>query len=154
MTSLILLHASSQAAKAAAAPGLRGYLLIFAAGVAVGVAAAAIRSSRRATVRRAGISVLAGLTLFAAAPSVLPYDHLVASAHVDGDQGIHEMHCHSSPGTCADAPIAFGPGQFVDSGPLIVVPVMMLVLVVAGSPLLVGVPVRPAVPPPVHARSS
>jgi len=131
---------------------------VAAAGLAAFLAAAAaiwrpLRSLRvpRPQLRRVA-TVLAALVVFAAIlPSVLPYDHLVPPAHAAGHDDVHAAHCHISPGSCSDAPVSAGAGQFLSSEPLIVVPVLFAVLIVVTAPVLAGASPRPDLRPPLLA---
>jgi hypothetical protein len=94
-----------------------------------------------------------GLALFAVLPSVLPYDHLLVTAHA-GHEDTHELHCHGAPGSCADAPLPSGPGQMLGADPLIVVPAMLsLALLVVVLPLS-SVSRRPELRPPLRLASN
>jgi hypothetical protein len=95
------------------------------------------------------------LTVFAALlPSVLPYDHLLptTAAAATDNQSVHTAHCHGSPGTCSDAPVSSGAGQFLAAEPLIVTPALVVMLLLFTTPLLRGVTTRPEVRPPLRAR--
>ena len=61
---------------------------------------------------------MSSLVFFAVLPSVVPYDHLLPGLHHDqsiASEAVHETHCHLTPGSCADAPVAAGPGQLMCS---------------------------------------
>jgi len=95
---------------------------------------------------------LAVLLFFAVMPSVVPYDHLLPGLqHDDGAaaSAVHATHCHLSPGSCADAPLAAGPGQLIFSDPLVIAPAMLAVLLVFAAPALVGVTRKPDTRPPL-----
>ena len=95
------------------------------------------------------------LTVFAALlPSVLPYDHLLptTAAAATDNQSVHAAHCHESPGSCSDAPVSSGAGQFMAAEPLIVAPALVVMLLLFTAPLLRGVTPRPEVRPPLRAR--
>jgi hypothetical protein len=95
---------------------------------------------------------LAVLLFFAVMPSVVPYDHLLPGLrHDDGiaATAVHATHCHISPGSCADAPLAAGPGQLIFSEPLVIAPVMLAVLLIFAAPALVGVTYKPDTRPPL-----
>ncbi|HXK32938.1 MAG TPA: hypothetical protein VNM91_02860, partial [Dehalococcoidia bacterium] len=79
---------------------------------------------------------------------VFPYDH-VGPIDAGGDAQAHAAHCHVTPGSCADAPVSAGPGQFVFSDALLVVPALALVAIVVASATLVGRVPRPAPRPPL-----
>src|SRR5438093_11142032 len=67
-------------------------------------------------IRRAvGVRIAVLAVFFAVLPAVLPYDHLFTDhgAIRAADEATHEMHCHLTPGSCADAPISAGPGQLL-----------------------------------------
>ena len=107
---------------------------------------------RRAALRRRIIvGVVAALTAAAVLPSVLPYDHLLTdAAHAAEHGAVHASHCHDTPASCADAPLAAGPGQLFDATPLIVIPVTLaMVLVAAASLPLLGITRRPDLRPPL-----
>lgn len=116
-------------------------------------------ASRRT--RRRSVTVAASvLVTLAVIPSVFPYDHLfmhegahhVSAAAPDSEaSAIHASHCHDTPGSCADAPLAAGPGQFLASGPLMPVPALLSVLLVLATPLLAGTTLRPEIRPPLRA---
>jgi hypothetical protein len=105
--------------------------------------------------RRIAGHAVAALVFVAVFPSVVPYDHLIVRGHHDEAQNeVHASHCHISPGTCADAPVASGPGQLMLSEPLVIVPAMLGVLILLLTPALAGITVRPEVRPPLALRSS
>jgi hypothetical protein len=109
----------------------------------------AMRSSR--LTRAAALRLtMTSLVFFAVLPSVVPYDHLLPGGHVDNpaDDAVHAQHCHGSPATCADAPIAAGPGQLIFSDPLVVAPVLFAVLIALSIPALSGISIRPPTRPP------
>ncbi len=95
------------------------------------------------------------MVALAVLPAVLPYDHLFAPAHADGgaDAAVHASHCHASPGTCSDAPLASGLGQFLFSEPLVVAPAMLTLVLLAVGVTLHGVYRRPETPPPMLRAS-
>lgn len=98
---------------------------------------------------RAAAHVLVPVAVVAAVlPSVFPYDH-VGPIDAGGDSQAHAAHCHVTPGSCADAPVSAGPGQFVFSDALLVVPALALVAIVVASATLVGRSPRPATRPPL-----
>jgi hypothetical protein len=101
--------------------------------------------------RRAAGAAVTALLFLALLPSVVPYDHLFThDAHVDAQEAsVHAAHCHISPGTCSDAPITAGPGQLLMGDPLIIAPAMLTVLVASSAAVLVGVSLRPEIPPPL-----
>jgi hypothetical protein len=103
--------------------------------------------SRR--VARRFAAVLAALALL---PAVLPYDHLLPGLHVDvgADEAVHASHCHVSPGSCSDVPLASGFGEFVFNEPLVLIPAMLTVALFAITQVLRGSAPRPDVPPPQH----
>jgi hypothetical protein len=95
--------------------------------------------------------LVALMVVAAVLPAVLPYDHLFAGAHVDGDahEAVHVSHCHVSPGTCSDAPVASGLGQFLLSEPLVIVPAMLAIVLLSSVAILRPVYTRPETPPPL-----
>ena len=58
-------------------------------------------------------------------------------------------HCHTDAGSCSDAPVGSGGGQFLTSEPLLTQPVLLSVLILLTAPLLVGISRRPLVRPPL-----
>ena len=93
------------------------------------------------------------VAFLAVLPSVVPYDHLSASAHTEHED-VHAAHCHGTPGTCADAPIPSGPGQMLMGEPLTAVPAMLSLLVLVAVVPLVGLTRRPELrPPPAFASA-
>jgi hypothetical protein len=91
---------------------------------------------------------------FAVLPSVVPYDHLLPAASHAAEHGaseVHTTHCHVAPGSCADAPVTAGLGQYLASDPLIVAPALILIAMVLAMPVLAGVSMRPPTPPPLAA---
>ncbi len=150
VVTLPLLHAA-QAAQAVtgAFPSATECLIVLAMAVVAGAAANAATRLRRRARRRLGVVAVSALVLLAVLPSVVPYDHLVAAAHDDGQAAVHASHCHESPSSCADAPVASGPGQILDAGPLVIVPAMISVLIVLVSPALYGITRRPILRPPL-----
>ncbi len=103
---------------------------------------------RRPLRRAASISIR--LAVFAALlPSVLPYDHILPTAQADNDSAMHAAHCHDSPGSCSDAPVSAGAGQFLASEPLLVAPALVVMLMLVTAPLLRGIARRPEVRPPM-----
>jgi hypothetical protein len=147
---LPLLHATSGVATA---PPLVLWLCCFAGGVAAGGFAAwcGARLRRARTRRRAGILVAGVLAAMALAPSVIPYDHILPGAAHENSSSVHAAHCHDSPAGCADASVTSGPGQMIDSAPLLGEPAMLSVLLLVLAPVLVGVSRRPALRPPLRA---
>ena len=107
----------------------------------------------RPRMRRAvSLRVAAVLVFFAVLPAVLPYDHLFVEhgALSEADEATHSMHCHLTPGSCADAPISAGPGQLLFSNPLLLtVASMLLVAVYVTDRTLHGRTVRPDLRPPI-----
>lgn len=109
----------------------------------------------RSLVRRIGSPAVAVVVALAVLPSVLPYDHLLpassshAAEHAASD--VHASHCHVSPGSCADAPLAAGEGQFLASDPLLITPALILLGILLAVPVLAGITTRPLIPPPLLA---
>lgn len=122
--------------------------LIFAT-VAVALWWPALARLVRGPARRAGPFVVGLVVVAAILPSVLPYDHLVPVGD-DHANETHSSHCHVTPGSCADAPVSAGPGQFVFSDPLIVMPALVVTAFVLVSAMaLHGQSPRPDVRPPL-----
>ncbi len=90
------------------------------------------------------------LTVLALLPAVVPYDHLLPGLHIDdkGDEAVHASHCHVSPGSCSDVPLASGFGEFVFNEPLVTIPAMLAVALFAAAQVLRGTTPRPEVRPP------
>ncbi len=88
---------------------------------------------RRRFVRSIGRRLLSVLVVAAVLPAVLPYDHLIVPAHIEdgASEAVHVAHCHVSPGTCSDAPMSAGLGQFLHTEPLVLVPSMLAILLLA-----------------------
>lgn len=109
--------------------------------------------SRRA--RRRAASALASVLVFLAVlPAVLPYDHLAPRALHAGEErehaeAVHASHCHTSPGTCSDAPVGSGLGQFLFSEPLLALPATLALIVALALPALRGIVLRPDIRPPL-----
>lgn len=104
---------------------------------------------RRALRRRLAHLTMVGAMLVAILPSVVPYDHLLpGSAHAGADE-THAAHCHTAPGSCSDAPVPSGAGQFLMSDPLVAVPTLTTLIVLLAIPLLAGITTRPALRPPL-----
>ena len=131
---------------------------IVALGVLLFVAAAALiwrPLSGRRLLRRIGPPTLALAVALAVLPSILPYDHLLppvaghAAEHAASN--VHASHCHVTPGSCADAPVTAGAGQFLASDPLLVTPVLTLVAIMLAIPALAGITMRPLTRPPLVA---
>lgn len=129
-------------------------LVIIAALALFAAAAAAIWApvvrSRRAWRRLARVAMVATM-LVAIFPSVAPYDHLLpAEAHADTTE-THTAHCHTTPGSCSDAPVSAGAGQFLMSDALVAVPALSAIAILLAIPMLVGVSSRPNLRPPLAA---
>ena len=90
---------------------------------------------RRRFVRSIGRRLLFVFVVAAVLPAVLPYDHLIVPAHIEDDahEAVHIAHCHVSPGTCSDAPMSAGLGQFLQTEPLVLVPAMLVILLLASA---------------------
>lgn len=149
---LPLLHVTQTFASAG--PGVVACLAVLATAIAGGAAAGAFSRQRRRVRRKLVTIALFALAFLAITPSVLPYDHLLTAAHADQPASVHASHCHDTPSSCADAPLTSGPGQLLDSAPLIVVPAMMAVLLVVSTLTLTGVTRRPALRPPLLSVAS
>ena len=97
------------------------------------------------------------LLAIAVLPSVLPYDHLLLPtvSHDDGHEHAHEgpahaEHCHSTPASCADAPLTSGPGQFLQADALLSAPALTAVLLLLAVPMLAGRTIAPELRPPLQ----
>jgi len=90
---------------------------------------------RRRFVRSIGRRMLFLFVVAAVLPAVLPYDHLIVPAHIEdgANESVHVAHCHVSPGTCSDAPMSAGLGQFLHAEPLVLVPSMLAILLLASA---------------------
>ncbi len=122
---LPLLHAAAPASRAwgvdlrvAAIAAIIGVFLI-----AVLAFPDEVRTLRR-RMKRAGAAhcTIAILAAFAVLPSAVPYDHFFAHNDGPADAAVHAAHCHTTPGSCADAPISSGPGQLLFSQPMLPLP--------------------------------
>jgi hypothetical protein len=67
------------------------------------------------TRKRLGQALFGVLITLAVLPAVLPYDHILArgASSGAGPATAHAKHCHVASASCADAPVASGPGQFI-----------------------------------------
>lgn len=102
----------------------------------------------RERVLRVTMSVL---VFFAVLPSVVPYDHVLPGVHDDDTpaaEATHARHCHGDAASCADAPVAAGPGQLIFSDPLVLTPALLAVLIAIAVPALTGIAIRPPTRPP------
>jgi hypothetical protein len=148
VTSLPLLHAA-QAAVGDGPPAVL-WLVCFVsaliAGALAGLLSAGYAPAPR-TRRKIALRAAAVLTALAVVPAVVPYDHMLPEQV--GAAMSHAEHCHESPAACADAPVTSGPGQMIDSAPLLAEPGMLAVLLLTATPLLVGLTRRPALRPPM-----
>ncbi len=144
---LPLLHASQSLVSTA--PTVAACLGVLAGGLAAGSIAGAVPRLRRRVRRRLAITTVSALAVLAVLPSVLPYDHLLPATHADGAAAVHASHCHDTPSSCADAPVTSGPGQILDSAPLLIAPALLAVLLLATAPMLVGITRRPILRPPL-----
>jgi len=108
---------------------------------------------RRRLWLRLGRRTACVMVALALLPAILPYDHLLPGAHLDDAAGeaVHASHCHVSPGTCSDVPLASGLGEFLFSEPLVLIPAMLAVVLLASSVVLRGFAPRPEVRPPMLA---
>ncbi|HYM15651.1 MAG TPA: hypothetical protein VEZ14_08835 [Dehalococcoidia bacterium] len=148
--SLPLLQTITVASGAAVGPAIP--LLAAAAFAGAMCCLRAPRSLRVPHGRRAGAlqATLAAMAFLAVLPAVIPYDHLLPGAHNEGvtAEATHEQHCHASPASCADAPVAAGLGQFIFSDPLVIAPAMLVVLIALAIAALRGISPRPPTRPP------
>jgi hypothetical protein len=105
---------------------------------------------RTATWRRFARRTAVVMTALALLPAVLPYDHLLPGLHIEdhADEAVHASHCHVSPGSCSDVPLASGVGEFVFNEPLVAVPAMLTVALFVAAKVLRGTTPRPEVRPP------
>lgn len=96
--------------------------------------------------------VVAVAVAAAVLPSVLPFDHLHAAPTTDPamtSAQVHDDHCHTAPGSCSDAPVPSGPGQFLNGEPLASVPVLATTVIFLVAATLVGITIRPGLRPPL-----
>jgi hypothetical protein len=149
---LPLLHVTQTVAEAG--PGVFAVLGVLACAIVLGAGAGIVTRLRRSARRRLAVAAVFALALLAVLPSVLPYDHLLTAAHTDDAASVHASHCHDTPSSCADAPVTSGPGQLIDASPLVVVPALMSVLLVASTLALTGISRRPALRPPLLSVAS
>jgi hypothetical protein len=77
------------------------------------------RAVRRARHAGAARCVMVALAALAVLPSAVPYDHILPHQDNPADASVHAAHCHTSPGSCADAPVSSGPSQLLFSQPLL-----------------------------------
>ena len=100
--------------------------------------------------RRIGWRAAVVMTALALLPAVLPYDHLLPGLHIEGEAevSVHASHCHVGPGSCSDVPLASGFGEFVFNEPLVTIPAMLAVALLAATQVLHGTTPRPEVRPP------
>lgn len=151
----VLLHAALAAAHALTVEprmALAAAALLVAVLVAVwrrDLAELARAAPPRADRRRLVIVAATLLVAAAVLPSVVPYDHLAAGAHAEEHQDLHGLHCHTTPASCADTPIASGPGQFMTFEPLLVIPALMATLLIVALAVPRGVGHRPRLRPPM-----
>lgn len=106
---------------------------------------------RRAFRRRLAHLGMVVAMLVAILPSVLPYDHLVPGAVHAGTEETHAAHCHTAPGSCSDAPVSSGAGQFLLSDPLVAIPSLTTLAILLAIPILAGTSTRPTLRPPMYA---
>ena len=113
---------------------------------------APVRAALRRTAmwRRLARRIAIVMTALALLPAVLPYDHLLPGLHVSdqADEDVHASHCHVSPGSCSDVPLASGIGEFVFNEPLVTIPAMLVVAVFSLAQVLRGTTPRPEERPP------
>jgi hypothetical protein len=152
-----LLHVAQTAARVYA---LDGRILAFAM-LAFVVSAALIwwpmvrrHAARARSRRRIASAAMTAVVALALLPAVFPYDHLLPHADAAGDDSeVHVAHCHVSPGTCSDLPLASGPGQFLATEPLVVVPAMLALVLFVAVPSLTGISPSPELRPPVGSSA-
>jgi hypothetical protein len=159
--SAMLLHVAQPPAERVSVDG--GIALFVAAAVIASAATNCVlacgpmarRMLRRGPVRRTASTACAVVVMLAVLPSVLPYDHIFAhdAGVAEAQDAVHASHCHMSPGTCSDAPVTAGPGQFILGDPLIVAPAMLAVLMAIVMPMLFGRTLRPELRPPLPAAT-
>ena len=129
--------------------------LLVVAGVAAFVAAGlyvwAPTVRKRAFRRRLARVAMVVAMLVAILPSVIPYDHLLPTSGHAGTDETHAAHCHTAPGSCSDAPVSSGAGQFLMSDPLVAVPALTTLAILLAIPFLAGISTRPTLRPPMHA---
>jgi len=151
MALLPVLHAA-QAVTDGGSPSLAVVAMlagVSAAGASFAILWARHALRRRSTRRRAALFAAGLLTLSALLPSIVPFDHLWANGHAEEHESIHASHCHDSPASCSDAPVTTGPGQLIGADPLIVVPLMLALLLLATVAPLSSISRRPELRPPL-----
>lgn len=150
---LPLLHSAPQTPPPVAVHALDARVAV-AAALAFALAAALIwrpaALARGAIWRRVARRTAIVMTALALLPAVVPYDHLLPGLQIDdkGDEAVHASHCHVSPGSCSDVPLASGFGEFVFNEPLVTIPAMLAVALFAAARVLRGTTPRPEVRPP------
>jgi hypothetical protein len=99
---------------------------------------------------RLGRRIVGVMTALALLPAVLPYDHVLPGAHIDNaaSEAVHASHCHVSPGTCSDVPLASGLGEFLFNEPLVLTPAMLAVVLLSSTIVLQGFAPLPELRPP------
>lgn len=114
-----------------------------------------INPFKSAVARRRILGWVAGLSMLVAlAPMVAPLDHIfLPHADAQAHQEVHTAHCHGSPGSCSDLPLVSGPGQFILNQPLIVIPPLLAILLVASTSALRSISLKPEVRPPMLGAS-
>jgi hypothetical protein len=151
MAPLPLLHVTQTATQVTTVDGR--VAAIAAAALVIALAAIWRDELLRPRIRRAiSVRVASVLVFFAILPAVFPYDHLFAEhgAISEADEVTHSMHCHLTPGSCAEAPISTGPGQLIFSDPLLqTATAMLLVVVYVAGRTLYGRTLRPDLRPPI-----
>jgi hypothetical protein len=147
---MLLLHIGNQAASWTT---VNWWAPVAALVVFAVVAAAVWLPLNRPSKRRLQVAALQlgfGLSLLAVLPAVLPIDHLApVTTAAEGQSDVHAAHCHTDPGSCSDAPVGSGSGQFLTSEPLLAHPTLISTLILLAAPLLVGISRRPLIRPPL-----
>jgi hypothetical protein len=116
-----LLDTSSNALPAVSVDwGLVALAALVAAVVAVALCCGEPLRSRRQVLRALARGRLASALVlaFVVLPNALPLDHALSPAHrhmhpSQAEESVHASHCHVTPGSCSDVPLASGPGQFL-----------------------------------------
>jgi len=152
---LPLVHASQASADASSLDARVAAMASLAFAVAATMVWRPVLPGRSALMRATMWRRVAGraavvMTVLALLPAVLPYDHLLPGLHIEdkADEAIHASHCHVAPGSCSDVPLASGFGEFVFNEPLVVLPAMLAVALLAAARVLRGTTPRPEVRPP------
>jgi hypothetical protein len=146
----MLLHIGDTATAATFDPWLAvaGVLALLAATLWIWRRSKLVRRAARAAARGSVALVVAAAVL----PSILPFDHLgLPRLSEVGGETAHAAHCHLAPGSCSDAPVPAGLGQFLNSESPVVIPALTVIAILLLIPLLTGITTRPEIRPPLVA---